>query len=81
MLLASHMLDEPIMENDSKFWLNKGDSWVTTFGEQSICVIGLIRFRGFMCLMVLVAILALTHIGDHFDFVVIPILCDGMKCE
>ena len=51
------------------------------FGEKSIGVLGSRRFRGFVCLMVLLAILAPTSIGNHFGFVTILVLCGGMKCE
>ena len=49
--------------------------------QQSAAVIGSRRFRGFMCLMVLLAILALTHIGNHFGFEATLVLYGGMKCE
>ena len=46
------------------------------FGEQSIGVTGSIRSRVFVCLMVLLAILALTRIGDHFGFVAMMVSFD-----
>ena len=75
------MLDGPILKEGSKFWLNRVDSWVTVFNEQSVGLTGSVRSRDCMHLVVILAILALTHIGDHFGFMATLVLCSGMRCR
>ena len=67
------------MAKDFKFLLNKGDLGVNVYSVQFIAIVDSRRFKGSVHLMVLLAILALTRMGNRFVFVGTHVLRGGMK--